>query len=701
MVPRKPIYTIAFIISAAPASGFSQLDFSVRSYDPESGTITITADAETEFGPGPENVVLFDSFEDHAGSVSKSGPLVGQWWKIEDAAIHEEHAFSGSKSALLIDTSDGNQKSLRFAIPDNGATKANGMRLFQEIYFSYAIKDLANFPGKGGTENSFADASSAKDAWLMLGARGDAGWKEVYGQWTGNDLYIPGYNSGGFLVHGNSTNLREWQGTFTKDWAFGDWNQIFFHGEIDDQSPYSSGTGFFGFANKHFMDFNHFSKALVTRSDKKPFWDRLKFAPWYQLRNGNVRRLFDEIYVAIGDHANARVLIGDAEYLANVSRLHHALPRAWDTSQISANVDHLGLAEDQDWYIYVYTAEGVRNYQGVPLKTIIVDDWPDSDGRSNTRESADPEQSDHSESTPNQDGKDAGSAVSVDPGEGGGNQSHSADTTTSSVESPEGAKQSDTDPQSATTDSDASDSSPSLDGQAQSSDKSPSQAPTSSEGRIQGKPDQEAQGRDYVPSSGGSSTSSNRASPSRGHKLGASSPASGDGSGAGGSGPSGGRNPTTSTPNGSGGGSSGTASNNGRPNSRLSADDGGRGAARERPISASEDTNNSSPNASLENTAPEAHATSAGRTVANTAASENAATGTEPATIKNSRPARAGSQSVSPHSPARSRGLIGATESEGGDGNRVDLTKSVVLVGPTHAVRPLLRLADIARSIEW
>lgn len=324
----------------------------------------------SDFGSGPD-VRLFDTF---SHDTSGDDPLAidsPNWFDRDRLDINADQAFSGGGSAIIVDTANDIRNKLKWR--QAGSKTPHGTGVFQEVYFSYAVKDLGRFPGRGGTENSFPDPSSTKDAWLMLGPRGNEGGRS---QWQGNDIVVPSYAGGNFLVIGNNTDLGEWSGQreLYDNWHFGGWNQMFFHAEVDPKQPKSSGSGFFGFANDKKFFITYRDGRFMTEDDpdqpvKKPYWDRVKFGPYYKIFDGatGINRIIDSTYVATGPNADARILIGDAKKLNQVTRLHHGMPVRWTDGTIVADFSHVDLTKRDDWYLFISNGDSGLPQTGVAL----------------------------------------------------------------------------------------------------------------------------------------------------------------------------------------------------------------------------------------------------------------------------------------------------------------------------------------------
>lgn len=368
----KKRITISLLITVATPTAVAAPNVSTLTFSSD-GIITIEGN---EFGGGP-NVVLFDDF-----SKSKIGsseiqltPTKGSWYETRhsgDASEAIRQGIEGSHgSSLAVRTADGtSHHKLTFGIEDSSGI--HGLKHFQEVYFSYSIKDEGEFPGRNGGYESFSDISSTKDAWMMFGDRGDNTKYAVdsLGIPSGHDLYIPGWTGSGFKIAGNNTHMSPnyGQSELTNNWSFGDWVTKMFHAKLNPDDPYGNADGFFAFLNRNSYHVNHrdgnFMEDQSNEGVPYPYWDRIHFFAWLRTGDAEVTRLLDNVYVAIGDNANARVLLSNSKSLNTSSRVKHLLPSNWTDEKITARVN----AEDLNnlRYLHVVTA-GNEYSEGVML----------------------------------------------------------------------------------------------------------------------------------------------------------------------------------------------------------------------------------------------------------------------------------------------------------------------------------------------
>lgn len=320
-------------------------------------------------GSGP-TIALYDNFDDAeiVGGELKLTPQVGQWHEISSSSplFHQDN---GGDLSLYV--RGPAYAKLFFGVEDPKAI--HGLKTFQEVYFSYSIRDIGDFPGDNGTLDSFSTISSTKDAWMMFGGRGDnTAYAVSKGEPAGNDLFIPAWTGNGFVIAGNNTSMNPnfWQHTLTENWDFGGWNTNMFHAELNPEEPYGAAEGFFSFINKNRYDVNvrkgNFMEDLREEGVPYPVWDRIKFFAWLRTGDADVQRLVDEVYVAIGPNANARVLVSDAETLETSTKAYHLIINQWNNSEIKASIpDHI-LKDSSDYFITVIDSNNERT-TSIPL----------------------------------------------------------------------------------------------------------------------------------------------------------------------------------------------------------------------------------------------------------------------------------------------------------------------------------------------
>lgn len=358
--PTRIALSCVFLLSV-PSALLAAPDIEKTTVD-DGNTISILGSG---FGEGP-SVALHDDFSNAiiSGDGVTLAPQIGNW--LSESKSSSNNAFVDEKYGNAGLFARGNGSSvLVFGIPDGEGP--HGLKTFQEVYFSYTIRDLGDFPGDNGTPTQFSTRSSTKDAWMMLGDKGDnTGWAVSQGDPSGHDLYIPAWTGGGFNIAGNNTRMRPsfWPGELTKNWAFGDWNTMMFHAELNPEDPYGEAEGFFSFLNKNAYHEKVRQGNMMEdqRSEGVPFasWDRIKFFAWMFTGDAEVKRVIDEVYIAIGDNANARVLLTDGESLEKSTRVFHLSPESWTDSKIVVRFPDY-LPDSETYYLHVLNADNAAS----------------------------------------------------------------------------------------------------------------------------------------------------------------------------------------------------------------------------------------------------------------------------------------------------------------------------------------------------
>lgn len=317
------------------------------------------------FGSGPV-VKLYDDFSKLTGDEANlaAEPLIGEWYFFRTRHGGGEHLIEGDglasgRSIAVRDSLEGGSVNLFFGVEDQNGV--HGLEHFQEVYFSYSIRDAEEFPGPNGGLENFSDVSSTKDAWMMFGDRGD---NTVYSveslnEPAGHDLYIPGWTGSGFVIAGNQTSMSPsfGQSALRNNWVFGEWNTKMFYGRLDPDDPYGDANGYFDFINKNGYFQNDRNGNLMTDQAEEgvpyPYWDRIKFFAWLRTGDAEVRRLLDMVYVATGDNANARVIVTDSDSLHTSTMMVHLGPVDWQDDRIEIVPISFGGASSGARYLYV------------------------------------------------------------------------------------------------------------------------------------------------------------------------------------------------------------------------------------------------------------------------------------------------------------------------------------------------------------
>ncbi|TVP57172.1 MAG: hypothetical protein EA349_06995 [Halomonadaceae bacterium] len=358
----KKSFSLSLVIATPMALALSSISIAAPQVDSlrinDSGLVQISGSG---FGQGP-NVVLYESFKNtQVGDDNRLNlsPDIGQWVNSGGSGSLSSGADGGEDVGLVVfDTEADTRTNLVFGVQDDSGM--HGLKQFQEVFFSFDIKDEGAYPG-AVSGNELSPNSSSKDAWMMFGQRGDNTQYSLdsRGEAAGHDMYIPGWTGGDFIIAGNETAMRPGfsQKELRDNWAYNDWVTMMFHGKLNPEDPYGDADGFFAFVNKNAAITNHREGGLMSDQSSDgvpPYWDRIKFNGWLRQGEAAIKRVYDNIYVAVGDNANARVVVTDSVDLTKATRITHLVPTEWEDGSITLQLPE--SAEGQDQYLHVIDA---------------------------------------------------------------------------------------------------------------------------------------------------------------------------------------------------------------------------------------------------------------------------------------------------------------------------------------------------------
>ncbi len=317
------------------------------------------------FGSGP-HVEIYDDFENGAGSpgtvIPLTSPEVGQWTDYGQTVGRPRYhslAASGSHGWAI------NDKTYIQYPKDDSNRMGQFIKVFsnpvQEIFISYqvAVPTGTNFSG-ASTPNTFPNVSSWKFFWVYDGPTG-------YNSDGKADMCLPthvGYGS--FMLAGNDGNLISLGNTW---WSWNGFNRMSVWLRANSANP--SG----GNCNILYQVTNaEKGTTQIIRNDLPVFpagattqWDRATMPGWWG--NGdwsNFDGVYDDVYIASGPNAAARVEIGDAATYTASKHLTILTPQSWTGTQIIATVRAGQFSTFNGTYLYV-TDSNNNVSSGIPV----------------------------------------------------------------------------------------------------------------------------------------------------------------------------------------------------------------------------------------------------------------------------------------------------------------------------------------------
>jgi hypothetical protein len=339
----------------APASGAFQISSVIGAIE-EGGRVVVCGDLFGDVGP---SIAIFDDMEND-GTAAR-----GAW--LEAPSLYAEGASrSGARAMRLADADLTGGEGVSAQVGITEASGRFGLRSFDEVFLHLSIRDLGDFPGNDSSPTTFSSDSSAKDVWMMFGDRGDNyTYSCSRGECNGNDIVFATHTGrGSFKIDGNTTGTNWWLPEF---WQFEEWNTMSTYIRIDRTAPYEASTGVFEHVSAsggYVRD--TYSENIVRELDGlTPEWDRLKIGAWYRTA-GDVRRIADDLYVAIGPGAAARVEVANAARIEDATSLAVSTVDEWSAQRIAATLRLGDLDPTTDLFLFVVTADGTRS-SGFPL----------------------------------------------------------------------------------------------------------------------------------------------------------------------------------------------------------------------------------------------------------------------------------------------------------------------------------------------
>ena len=318
------------------------------------------------FGAQGPNILLFDDMEGREGgaAVAADDPVIGAW--TDPGGLYADDAGrSGSGAMVVNDTTDTGGRGVSSTVGLVDPSGRFGLRHFDEVFLHLSIRDLGDFPGNGSSPTMFSSDSSAKDVWMMFGGRGDNYEYSCRTECNGHDLVFATHTGrGSFKTDGNNTRSRWWLPDF---WQFQQWNTMSTYLRIDPERPYEASRGVFEHvaAGAGYTRSDYEGQILQELAGLPPVWDRLKVGAWYR-GAGDVRRVVDDVYIAIGPGAAARVEIANAPRIEDATRVAVSTAHGWSSDRIEATVRLGDLDRSEPLYLFVVTADAERS-AGSPL----------------------------------------------------------------------------------------------------------------------------------------------------------------------------------------------------------------------------------------------------------------------------------------------------------------------------------------------
>jgi hypothetical protein len=339
-------FCLSIAVQANAAPSLSKLEYAADE-------VTLTG---TNFGLSPK-VVLFDNF-DHGR-------------KFADLLQSQGNKNNWAAGILPYKESDGNiahraKDPVQVAAGKKGLAQV--MVDFPTDYktalvsFSVKVPKGTTFAG-ATTPKTFPAMSSWKFSWLMSGSNG-------FQEADKFDVCLPQHPGGGnATLIGNSGNIA-WLTGFTDWWEWDEYNHMTSFVKIADTNPIVTPIiySFEAFNNvKHYYREGDNSKYLSTSFQLTDFkFNRINIPGWWG--NGDNTKfdgLYDNMYVAVGDNALARVMVTNSPIFNASTFAIPVMAKSWANGKIVLDTDV--LPQKPGLYIHIIDNKGAVSSNGLAL----------------------------------------------------------------------------------------------------------------------------------------------------------------------------------------------------------------------------------------------------------------------------------------------------------------------------------------------
>ncbi len=317
------------------------------------------------FGSGP-GIVIYDDFEGggHNDPIPLTSPLIGKWAAASSGYIarYHEYGYSGNTSFSMQDD--------LAAVANYGKKDAQLKARFadtQEVFISYqvSVPPGKHFPG-APTREEWGAASHWKLTWLMDGDNGFSGGDGKA------DLCIPTNGQAKALqIVGNTDNIG-WVGSLDDLFDMDGFNRVAVWLRADPESPETAGYTWIhwlsaktnpAFTREHILPvFN--ARATSPTSYQ---WNQLNVPGWFGNDLTNPGGVYDDVYLATGANAAARVEVGDAPDYEDCTELSIMPSLSWTDSEIKVVVKTKGTETISGKYLFIFDSNNELITDGIAI----------------------------------------------------------------------------------------------------------------------------------------------------------------------------------------------------------------------------------------------------------------------------------------------------------------------------------------------
>ena len=304
--------------------------------------VTITGD---NFGKTGPTVFLFDDFSNGTdGKVFDTNATIGEWSNTGGRVFSDTKLSNGQGSRQCGD------------ITKNGIIFESTKEEFFISSIAY-VPDGYNFPG-ADSEETIADSSNLKHAWVYNTSSGYKGRVDNYEP----DMWMPGNPGGSWqtvLTNDAGSPRSGWRSTEAdQQWVWDEpvkWAVWFKGNGTNDNGSreYHQAIS----ASGHTFYENH-NVAWFDDLDASHGFNRMTMPGYlYGTSYPEHNYVIDDVYIAIGDNAAARVEIGNAKNYTDCTQMAISTPNNWSNDKITFNFREGTFNSGQEVYVFVIDAE--------------------------------------------------------------------------------------------------------------------------------------------------------------------------------------------------------------------------------------------------------------------------------------------------------------------------------------------------------
>jgi len=314
----------------------------------------------TGFGSGP-NVIIYDDFEGgaHNDPIPLTSPLIGTWAakSTDYIARYHEYAYSGKTSYSMQD---------ELALVALYGAKRTSLKVrfanTKEVFLSYQVSVPPGkfFPG-APSRDQWGAASHWKLTWLM---DGDNGFQDEKA-----DLCIPTNGQAKALQIGGNTDNIGWLASLDELFDIDGFNRMTAWLRADPVNYQTQGYTWAQWLSAKtgtpWVREHH--KAVFNGGPASEKWNQINIPGWFGNSLVNPGGVYDDVYVATGPNAPARVEVGDAPVYTNCTKLSILPSTSWTNSQIKVIVKTKGEGTISQQYLFIFNGNNQLIAGGITI----------------------------------------------------------------------------------------------------------------------------------------------------------------------------------------------------------------------------------------------------------------------------------------------------------------------------------------------